>query len=302
MNIVVLIPCFNEALTITSVINDFKKELPNSRIIVFDNSSTDATKALALSSGAEVVPVIRKGKANVVREMFKRVKADIYVLVDGDGTYSAKDVHELIKPIQSGEIDMVVGRRTPVTDAAMKTVNKIGNILFSRFLNFCFHAQLQDVLSGYRAFNREFVRRVPIITYEFEIEIEMTLQAFSKGLGIVEVPVSYKERPSNSYSKLKPFRDGYLLLLTIVILFRDLKPLRFFGIGAIAVWIVAALYGSWVYYLPRAANLFDTIFLTSLAILGWLFLLIGFSVHTINRRFDDLTAILDRNLLHKETD
>jgi glycosyltransferase involved in cell wall biosynthesis len=302
MNIVILIPCFNEALTIVNVINDFKKELPDSRIIVFDNASTDETKSLASGAGAEVVQVKRKGKANVVREMFKMVKADIYVLVDGDGTYSANDVHELIKPIQTNEADMAVGWRKPVSESAMKTVNKIGNILFSKFLNICFHAQLQDVLSGYRVFNRDFVKRVPVITYEFEIEIEITLQAFSKGLRIVEVPVSYKERPSNSYSKLKPFRDGYLLLLTIVILFRDLRPLMFFSIGAITIWVVAIIYGLWVFYDPRMANLFDAILLTSLAILGWLFLLIGFSVHTINRRFDDLTAILERNLLHKETD
>jgi glycosyltransferase involved in cell wall biosynthesis len=294
MKIVVAIPCYNESKTITKVVQDFKKELPQAKIIVFDNDSTDGSAQLAEKSGAEVIVVKQRGKGNVVGKIFEVVASDFYILVDGDDTYSAKDVHKLMQPVLDGEADMVVGRRIVRTASAMKSLNKIGNNLFSKTLSFCLNTRLKDVFSGYRVFNKEFVANVPVLYKDFEVEAEMTLQAISKGMRIKEVEVDYKERPQGSFSKLSIWRDGYIILSAIVELFRDLKPLTFFSLIAFVVWLLALFYGLIVYYSPRVSNILDAIILTSLAILGWLFVIIGLSLHTINRRFTELIFIMKK--------
>jgi glycosyltransferase involved in cell wall biosynthesis len=294
MEIVVAIPCYNESKTITKVVQDFKKELPQAKIIVFDNDSTDGSAQLARNSGAEVMVVKQRGKGNVVGKIFEVVASDFYILVDGDDTYSAKDVHKLMQPVLDGEADMVVGRRIVRTASAMKSLNKIGNNLFSKTLSFCLNTRLKDVFSGYRVFNKEFVANVPVLYKDFEVEAEMTLQAISKGMRIKEVEVDYKERPQGSFSKLSIWRDGYIILSAIVELFRDLKPLTFFSLIAFVVWLLALFYGLIVYYSPRVSNILDAIILTSLAILGWLFVIIGLSLHTINRRFTELIFIMKK--------
>ena len=292
--IVVAIPCFNEAKTIREVIRGFKRELPQAEIIVFDNNSTDNTPYLAKKEGVEVVKVKRRGKGYIIQRIFEGVEADIYVLVDGDNTYSPADVHRIIKPLLEDEADMVIGRRIYVDKGAMRGLNKIGNIFFSQLLNFFFKMRLSDVLSGYRALTRECIQGIPVIRFKFEIETEITIQALTKGFRVKEVPISYRERIGGSHSKLSPFKDGYSIFLTILSLFRDLKPLTFFGTLSVFIWIGALSYGLKVYYAERFASLLDTIILTSLFIIGWLFLLIGISIHTINRRFTELTVLLRR--------
>jgi uncharacterized membrane protein (DUF485 family) len=226
--------------------------------------------------------------------MFEVVSADISILVDGDDTYFARDVHKLIQPVIDGEADMVVGRRIIVSGTAMKRLNKFGNHIFSKILSFWLKTKLRDVFSGYRVLNKKFIKNVPLLYREFEVEAEMTLQAISKGMRIKEVDVDYKERAEGSLSKLNIWRDGYIVLSAILELFRDLKPLTFFSTIAFLLWFMALFYGLIVYYSPNLASLFDTILLTSLVIIGWLFILIGFALHTINRRFAELTYLLKK--------
>lgn len=295
MNIAVMIPCYNEERTIAKVVADFKKELPWAAVYVFDNNSTDSSPKLAAGAGAQVIRVNDKGKGRVVQKMLENVNADIYVMVDGDDTYFAGDAHKLIKAVADDEADMAVGLRQPVSDSAMRPVNRIGNIFFSALFGWCFKVKLQDILSGYRVFSKKIVRNVAVMRFKFEVESEMTIQALSRGLRIKEIPIAYKERPEKSHSKLRPFEDGYAILLTIVTLFRDLRPLTFFGGIALLFWLGALIYGLVVFFDARVANLFDSIFLTSLFIIGWLFLLIGFAVHTINHRFNEIIVLLKKN-------
>lgn len=294
MDIAVLIPCYNEAESITKVIEDFKRELPAAKIFVFDNNSSDKTSNLAAAAGAEVVVVKRRGKGYVLQKMFKLVEADIYILVDGDDTYFAKDAHKLIAPIAEDEADMVIGRRMPVSPAAMKKMNKIGNVFFSGLLSLYFRRKLSDILSGYRAMSKEFVQNIPLLRYEFEVETEITAQALSKRMRVAETEVDYKDRAGGAASKLRLFKDGYMILMTMMALFRDLKPLSFFGSIAAGLWLAAGTYGAVVYYAQRIASLLDVIILTSLFIIGWLFFLIGFSLHTINRRFAELITVFKK--------
>jgi len=294
MKTTVLVPCHNEAATIAQVVADFRKQLPDAAILVFDNQSTDGSADLARRVGAEVIDVKPRGKGFVIQHIFRSIDSDIYVLVDGDGTYKAEDVHRLLDPILREEADMTVGLRKPASRSAMKLINGMGNYFFSLLISVCFRAGIRDVLSGYRVFTRGFVNRVSLLTYRFEIEAEITIKALQCGLRIWEIPVVYESRLPQSPSKLRPFKDGYAILLTIFTLFRDLKPLTFFGIIAILTWLLAGGYGFFILSRYGTGSFRDTIILTSLAILGWLFLLIGFAVHTINSRFHDLTAMMER--------
>jgi len=294
MNVAVMIPCYNERETIAGVVGDFRRQLPQARIVVFDNGSTDDSASLAGDAGAEVIAVLRRGKGFLMQRMFELVRADVYVLVDGDGTYDAAGVHELLRLVEQGTADMAVGRRQPLTPAAMKPMNKLGNFFFSRLMSMYFNVNLDDILSGFRVVNREFGEQIPILSFEFEVEAEITLQALSREMRIKEVPVGYRPRPAGSKSKLRVFKDGYMVLSTVVALFRDLRPLTFFGLIAAALWLGALTYGIHVYAAERLAGLFDVIVLTSVFIIGWLFLLIGFALHTINRRFAEMVSVLRR--------
>ncbi len=294
MDVAVLIPCYNEETTVTKVVTDFKNELPDARIIVFDNNSSDETGKRAEDAGAEVVFIGRRGKGYLTQKMFELIDADIYVMVDGDDTYFAKDVHAVAELVMQENADMAVGRRVPVSDKAMKKINRFGNVFFSRIMSFFFRVRLHDTLSGYRVFNREFIQTIPILSREFQVEAEMTLQALSKGMRVQEVDVDYKERPQGSKSKLSAFRDGYMVLSTIVALFRDLRPLTFFGWIAFTLWAGSLGYGAYVHQAVRYANLFDTVMIVSAFIVGWFFLLIGFSLHTINRRFAEIDSVLKK--------
>jgi len=243
--IVVLIPCYNEEVTIKKVINDFQHELPTAVIYVYDNNSTDNTSAIARAEGAVIVREKRQGKGFVMASMFEDIDADIYVMVDGDDTYPANKVHELIQPIVEEKSDMVVGNRMVESDdQSFRIFHVLGNRLIVRLVNILFKSKLTDIMSGYRAFNKDFVQGVPIISKGFEVETQMTLQALYYDFVISEVPVRYRKRPEGSYSKLKTFSDGIKVLVTIFDILKAYRPLLFFFIVGFILTVLGLLIGS----------------------------------------------------------
>ena len=249
--IAILIPCYNEEITVAKVITDFKKELPDALIYVYNNNSTDNTLQIAYENGAIVKNEYRQGKGNVVRNMFRDIDADVYVLVDGDNTYPANMVHQLIKPILMETADMVVGDR--ISNGTYKKQNKrlfhdFGNGMVRNTINRLFKTNLKDVMSGYRAFSRAFVKNVPILSKGFEVETEITLHALDKRFIIKEIPIEYKDRPNKSKSKLNTFTDGYKVIKTIIKMLKDYKPLKFFLSIAIIFFVLGLIIGIPVIY------------------------------------------------------
>lgn len=249
--IAILIPCYNEEITVAKVITDFKKELPDALIYVYNNNSTDNTLQIAYENGAIVKNEYRQGKGNVVRNMFRDIDADVYVLVDGDNTYPANMVHQLIKPILMETADMVVGDR--ISNGTYKKQNKrlfhdFGNGMVRNTINRLFKTNLKDVMSGYRAFSRAFVKNIPILSKGFEVETEMTLHALDKRFIIKEIPIEYKDRPNKSKSKLNTFTDGYKVIKTIIKMLKDYKPLKFFLLIAIIFFVLGLIIGIPVIY------------------------------------------------------
>ncbi len=285
--IVVAIPCFNEAPSIERVVAAFRRELPAATILVVDNHSSDETAARARAAGAEIISERKQGKGHAVRAVFQRVDADFYVLVDGDGTYEPASVHALLAPVLAGEADMAVGRRVagdPRT--AWRPMHVFGNGLVNRLIHTLFGARLTDIMSGYRAFSREVVRRTPLVSRGFEIETELTVQALAADLVIVEQETPYYARLPDSPSKLRTFRDGTRILWTILSLFMAFKPLTFFG----AIGLSAAATGlSLLRPVPRAGLLF---------VLGGLgLILLGLVLTNINNRVMALMSLMTRGRL-----
>lgn len=246
MKVAVLIPCYNEELTVKKVVEDFRKELPNADIYVYNNNSTDKTVELAKEAGAIVRNEYKQGKGNVVRTMFEEVEADIYVLVDGDDTYPASSVHDLITLVEQGKADMAVGDR--LSNGTYKKENKrtfhnFGNILVKNAINLSFNSDLNDIMTGYRAFSKKMVKNLPITTKKFEVETEMTLQALDKNFIIKEIPIEYRDRPNGSSSKLNTISDGIKVIKEIIRLFKDYKPLKFFMIIALILFIFGLIVG-----------------------------------------------------------
>lgn len=244
--IAVLIPCYNEELTIEKVIKDFRKELPDADIYVYDNNSKDKTAEIATDNGAIVKHEYRQGKGNVVRAMFRDIDADIYVMVDGDDTYPAEFVHKLIEPIRTGEADMTIGDR--LSNGTYQEENKrhfheFGNNLVKKSINILFRTKLKDIMTGYRAFNKMFVKNMPVMTSKFEIETEMSLYALDKKYIIKEIPIVYRDRPDGSVSKLNTVSDGIKVVKTIVNMFKNYKPLQFFTLIAVILFIIALIIG-----------------------------------------------------------
>ncbi len=287
--VAVLIPCYNEAPTVGEVVQAFRAELPAAHIYVFDNNSTDGTVAGALAAGATVLREPRQGKGYVVQSMFRRVEADVYIMVDGDGTYPAAEVHRLLAPVIADEADMVVGSRLHVaTQSEFRQLNRWANRLVLALLNSIFKVRLTDILSGYRAFNRRFVKGLPLFGGGFEIETELTIKAVARGMRIVEVPTTLTSRPAGSHSKIKFVRDGALILNTILALFRDYKPLTFFGSVGIALLVMALVPGlfSIIDSIHRgiAARLPLAVLAVGLMLCGLLSLTVGLVLHSIARR------------------
>lgn len=244
--IAVLIPCWNEALTIEKVVTDFRVVLPEADIYVYDNNSTDGTAEIAKEAGAIVVHEYRQGKGNVIRSMFRDIEADCYVMTDGDDTYPAEAAREMAELVLSGRADMVIGDRLSSTyfEENKRPFHNSGNVLVRRFINLFWgrgQEGIRDVMTGYRAFSPLFVKTFPILSEGFEIETEMTIHALDKNLLLMQVPVSYRDRPAGSVSKLHTFRDGARVLKTIFMLYKDYRPLRFFLAAALVLTLISLL-------------------------------------------------------------
>ena len=285
MQIAVLIPCYNEEKTVGKVVNNFKKELPNADIYVYDNNSKDKTAEFAVKAGAILKHEYRQGKGNVVRSMFRDVDADIYVLVDGDDTYPADEVHKLIEPINEGKADMVVGDR--LSNGTYFKENKrgfhgFGNNLVRWLINILFHSNVHDIMTGYRAYSRKFVKCMPVMSDGFQIETEMTVFALVYKMNIVEVPITYRDRPEGSVSKLNTFSDGFKVLITLFDLFKDYKPLIFYSLLALIFSIFGLIIG-----IPVISEFIKTSYITKvpsailaagLFIIAFLFMVVGLIV------------------------
>ncbi|CAG9264719.1 glycosyltransferase [Paraburkholderia unamae] len=229
--IAVLVPCYNEAATIADVVRDFQHALPSATVYVFDNNSSDGTAGIAREAGAVVRAVSDQGKGNVIRRMFADVEADVYVMVDGDGTYDAKAAPQLVDALVSGALDMVVGTRVSDERAAYRPGHRFGNRLLTQCVATLFGRTFTDMLSGYRAFSRRFVKSFPAHAAGFEIETELTVHALELRMPVAEVATLYGARPEGSESKLNTWQDGLRILLMIVRLFKAEKPLLFFSLG-----------------------------------------------------------------------
>lgn len=241
MKTAVLILCYNEAKTIGRVVADFKEKMPHADIYVYDNNSTDNTAELAEQAGAIVRYEHKQGKGNVVRTMFREVDADCYVMVDGDDTYPADFGPRLEQLVLSGKADMAVGDRLSSTyfTENKRPFHNFGNVLVRRMINFLFRAKLNDIMTGARAFSKDFVKSFPVISKGFEIETEMTIFALDNNFAIKEVPIAYQDRPQGSESKLNTYSDGLKVLKTIVNLFKDTKPLAFFSILSLILLLIS---------------------------------------------------------------
>jgi glycosyltransferase involved in cell wall biosynthesis len=236
--VAVLLPCYNEALTIADVVNGFKESLPGAKIYVYDNNSSDLTALRARLAGAEVVREPRQGKGNVVRRMFSDIEADIYIMADGDGTYSPADAPELMRTLLSERSDMVVGVRRGVTDDAGRAGHAFGNKIFNNLFQSLFGNDFTDIFSGYRVFTRRFVKSFPAMSKGFEIETEMSVHASQLKLPVCEIELEYGRRPEGSHSKLSTFKDGFRILKMFVSLMKETQPMRLFGIVAVLFTLV----------------------------------------------------------------
>jgi glycosyltransferase involved in cell wall biosynthesis len=239
--VALLVPCYNEETAIAKVIADFRAALPEARIYVYDNNSTDRTIDVARASGAFVRRELHQGKGHVVRRMFTDIEADIYVLVDGDATYDAPSVRPMIAKLLAERLDMVVGTRVDQDIAAYRRGHRTGNAVLTRFVALVFGQAFSDILSGYRVFSRRFIKSFPALSGGFEIETELTVHALELGLPVGEVETPYYARPEGSASKLRTWHDGIRILWTIVRLYRSERPLQFFSIVGLVLALAAVV-------------------------------------------------------------
>ncbi len=240
----VLIPCYNEELTIGKVIQDFKKSLPEAVIYVYDNNSKDKTAEIAKANGAIVRYERKQGKGNVMRSMFRDIEAECYILVDGDDTYPAEAAPELVSAILEWGGDLVIGDRLSSTyfTENKRPFHNSCNVLVKNLINRFFKSDIKDIMTGYRAFSYEFVKTFPVLSQGFEIETEMTIHALDKNFSIVSIPIQYRDRPEGSQSKLNTYTDGFKVIMTILNLYRLYKPFQFFSIFAVLFLILSVLF------------------------------------------------------------
>lgn len=296
MKVEIAIPCYNEELTIGKVVKDFRTARPQADIVVYDNNSKDKTSQIAIEAGARVVSVNHQGKGSVVQKIFELSKAEVIIMVDGDDTYEAKDVDLLINPIITGEADMTIGTRLHTDSSEFKSFHHFGNKLLTWMLNTLFRTSYEDILSGYRAFGRHFIEKVPLISEKFEIETELMIQALEHSMSVKEIPISFKNRPEGSFSKLNSFRDGYRILMTMIMLLRDHKPLitftfasmamLFFGVG---IWMVGFTQTKYVESWAIFRNIGVVLMGTSVLVF-----FVGIILNTINTRVRELMSLMRR--------
>lgn len=242
--VAVLIPCYNESMTIKKVVTDYQAVLPEADIYVYDNNSTDGTDQLAREAGAIVHYERRQGKGNVIRTMFREIEADCYLMIDGDDTYPAEHAREMVRCVLEEGADMVIGDRLSATyfTENKRAFHNTGNRVVRALINYLFHSEVQDIMTGYRAFSRLFVKSYPVLSKGFEVETEMTIHALDKNLCLKEIPVAYRDRPEGSISKLNTVQDGIKVLHTIASLFRDYKPYLFFTIIMLLCETIALIF------------------------------------------------------------
>ena len=271
--IAVLIPCYNEEMTIYKVVSDFRRVLPEAVVYVYDNNSRDRTVEEALRAGAVVRREYKQGKGNVIRRMFREIDAQCYVMTDGDDTYPAEDAPEMVRMVLERGSDMVVGDRLSSTyfTENKRPFHNFGNSLVRKMINVIFHTDIKDIMTGYRAFSYSFVKSFPVISKGFEIETEMSIHAVDKNMLVENVVIGYRDRPQGSESKLNTISDGTKVLRTIVRLFRDYKPMSFFGIlaGILAVLAIAFFIPVFVEYTKTGlVSRFPTLFMCGFTMLA----------------------------------
>ncbi len=242
--IAVLIPCYNESKTIKKVIEDFKRELPEATIYVYDNNSSDNTAEIAKKAGAIVRTEQKQGKGNVIRTMFREIDAECYIMTDGDDTYPAEDAKKMCKEILENNVDMVIGDRLSSTyfEENKRPFHNIGNVIVRLLINMIYKSKIRDVMTGYRAFSYRFVKTFPVLSKGFEIETEMTIHSLDKNLNLENVTIEYRDRPEGSSSKLNTYVDGAKVIKTIISLYKNYKPLSFFLWLAILLVIIGTIF------------------------------------------------------------
>ncbi|MBD5257591.1 MAG: glycosyltransferase [Barnesiella sp.] len=306
--IAILIPCYNESLTITGVIEDYRRQYPTAIIYVYDNNSTDNTAAVARAAGAEVRFASRQGKGNVVAAMLTDIEADCYLITDGDDTYPAADTAVLVDDVLHHDIDMAIGDRLSSSyfTENRRPFHNSGNRLVRWLINRIFNSSVNDIMTGSRALSYRFAKNFPAMSPGFEIETEMTIHALDKGFNISEHPVGYRDRPQGSVSKLSTFSDGFKVLRTIFMLFRDFRPLQFFSILSAVISLISVIMAIPVFVeyfetglVPRFPTL---IFSCFMFIFAMLLFATGLILDSIKRR--DRVAfrlrMIDFNRLNKQ--
>lgn len=253
--IAVLVPCYNESQTIEKVVTDWKREIPEATIYVYDNNSSDDTAEIAKKAGAVVRYEYQQGKGNVIRRMFREIDAKCYIMVDGDDTYPAEFGREMVSKVLDRKVDMVVGDRLSSTyfEENKRPFHNFGNSLVRSTINRLFKSNIRDIMTGYRAFSYQFVKTFPVLSKGFEIETEMSIHAVEKNMLVENVIIEYRDRPEGSESKLNTYSDGAKVLCTIAKLYKNNKPFGFFGMIALLLAIVSA-----VMFVPVLATYFQT--------------------------------------------
>lgn len=284
-SVAVIIPCYNEGIAIAKVVDDFKQILPEAKIYVYDNNSSDNTIEEAKKAGAIVRKEPYQGKGNVVRRMFSDIDADVYVMSDGDETYDLKRTPDLIKELIDNNLDMVVGARKEVDMAAYRVGHRWGNVLLTKLVQSFFRHQLVDMLSGFRVFSKRFVKTFPAQSGGFEIETELTVYALSSKIPMKEIDTDYFARPNGSLSKLSTFKDGFRILLMIVTLIKEERPMLFFSLLGLIFMIISLFFGVPVIeqflntgLVPRMPT---TILATGLMICAVVSMLVGFVLDSV---------------------
>jgi glycosyltransferase involved in cell wall biosynthesis len=303
--IAVVIPCYQEELTIAKVVQDFRKELPEADIYVYDNNCTDRTAEEARRAGAIVRREKRQGKGYVVASMFEQVDADILIMVDGDDTYEAAKVHELLQPVLRGDADTTSATRLHTyTEKSFRPFHLAGNRLVCAAINWMFKTDIKDVFSGYRAFTREAAAAIPITSRGFDVETELTLQALYRGLVIKEIVSPYRERPAGSFSKLSTFSDGFAVILKLFLILKSYKPLTFFGMCSCLLTLLGLAAGArpiyeyiteqYVHAVPSA------ILAAALMLLAFFTLGLGLILNSTNLRLLELEKLITKRFNQRD--
>ncbi len=307
--IAVLIPCFNESRTIKKVIRDYKWVLPEADIYVYDNNSTDGMDEIAKNAGAIVRYEYRQGKGNVIRSMFRDIDADCYLMIDGDDTYPAESAREMVECILNRGADMVIGDRLSSTyfQENKRPFHNLGNTVVRSSVNRFFKGNITDIMTGYRAFSPLFAKSFPAISKGFEIETEMSIFALDKNMRLEIIPIKYRDRPEGSFSKLNTYSDGFKVLTTIIKLYKDYKPLQFFGMlsliwfiigGAMFIPVFAEFLSTGL--VPRFPTLFVSICFMILATISLSCGLILDTVAKSNRKDFEIKLNIIRMMLNKD--